>query len=66
MTFMESNLIAQELLTLAQSLSVAVDHDFMAREHAASVWKRVLKCTAYDVPLVAKKEEKKDVVVKKD
>ena len=51
-------MIAQELLALVQALAIAVDHSFMSREHGASVWKRALRATAFDVPqqLTTKKE----------
>lgn len=40
----------QELFYMAQALAVAVDHDFMAREHAAKIWKRTLSTSGFDLP----------------
>ena len=38
----------QDLFSLAQALSLAVDRGFMKREHAGAIWKRVLKRSGID------------------
>jgi hypothetical protein len=45
----------EKLFTLVQALSVAVAYDFMAREHAAKIWKKQLANSPFDLP-----KEKKD------
>jgi hypothetical protein len=40
----------QELFFIAQALAIAVDHDFMAREHGAKIWKRTLAWSGFDLP----------------
>ena len=40
----------QELFFIAQALAIAVDHDFMAREHGAKIWKRTLANSGFDLP----------------
>lgn len=52
---MDTTTIADELLALAKALSIASKSEFMAREHAAAIWKRALKATAFDI-LPVKKE----------
>jgi len=51
----ESNFVAwtsspEELFFIAQALAIAVDHDFMAREHGAKIWKRTLANSGFDLP----------------
>ena len=55
--------ITQELLNLAEALSIAVDSDFMAREHAANIWKQVLKVSNLDLP---KKKGGENGTIKED
>lgn len=50
--------ITEELHTLVGALSIAVQCDFMAREHAALIWKKLLKESGLDV--TQKKEVKND------
>lgn len=40
----------EELFFIAQALALAVDHDFMAREHGAKIWKRTLANSGFDLP----------------
>jgi len=49
--------VMQEILSLAQALALAVDRNFMKREHAGAIWKRMLTFTGVDT---TKKEVIKD------
>ena len=50
----------QELLSLAQALALAVDRNFMKREHAGAIWKRILTFTGVDTTKQQKEVSKKD------
>jgi hypothetical protein len=57
----------EDLKNLSSALSAAVANDFMAREHAKSIWIHFLKSATYlDVPKILqpikKVEEKKEEV----
>ena len=51
----------QELLSLVTALEKAVNMRFMSAEHAATVWKSVLKISDVNVLEVEKKKVKKEV-----
>lgn len=44
----------EDLRNMAFALSLAVDHDFMAREHAAKIWKKLLSESPFDINRKAK------------
>lgn len=56
--------IAEELKTLVDALSVAVQSDFMAREHAKLIWRKLLGASGLDVTQI-KKEVNQDGTIKK-
>ena len=41
---------ATDLFHISNALGVAVINDFMARAHAAIIWKKVLKESGFDIP----------------
>ena len=55
--------VMQEILNLAQALALAVDRNFMKREHAGAIWKRMLTLTGVDT---TKKEVIKDGPIKEN
>lgn len=57
--------IVEELKSLSEALSIAVKMDFMAREHAKLIWRKLLGASGIDVSQI-KKEVSKDGTIKKD
>ena len=61
---MNPNDIYNNLQSLVQSLSVAVNMRFMAAEHASTIWKEQLKLAGIDIAkkIITKVEEKTEEV----
>lgn len=56
--------VPQELLSLAQALSIAVQSHFMSQEHGGVIWKQVIKASGFDIPREKIKEVKDDGTTK--
>ena len=56
--------VPQELLSLVQALSVAVQSRFMSPEHAGTIWKQVIKVSGFDIPKENTKGVKENGVIK--
>lgn len=57
--------ISEELKILVDALATAVEMDFMAREHAKLVWRKLLSRSNLDI-IQTKGEVNKDDIIKKD
>lgn len=47
---MNTSMNSTDILNMVNALAVARQAEFMSREHAALIWKSILKASRYDVP----------------
>ncbi len=49
--------LPEELLNMVKALAIAAEHNFMAHDHAAAIWKKLLAVSGFDVtklPIIKK------------